>query len=209
MDINWKINQLERLKKELEKLRDRTLPVKAGNMAVSHFKENFRRGGYQDGEFTPWAKAQRQLRESKKAEDNYGTLLSGRNHLMKSIKYTYTPGEGKVTVLNDVIYARIHNEGGVINRKVTPTPKMKTFFWAKYFKATGIKREDSREQKEGKAKAAGDDAEKWKRAALSKELSIKQVMPQRQFMGKGKEISEKIIEMARGELEKVLGKYGK
>jgi phage gpG-like protein len=202
MDLNRKIKEMEQLKKRIEDLRERVLPVKAGNMAVSHFKENFRKGGYQDNGFTPWKKAKRQEAGREDAAALYGPLLSGRNHLMNSVRYV--PGNGQVTILNDLIYARIHNEGGVL--KHTITDKMRRYAWARYFEETGIRPTDDKETKEEKAKNAAGEADMWRRIALTKKTSLSQTIPRRQFMGKGEEISRKIIEMAEEELKKILNR---
>jgi phage gpG-like protein len=202
MDLNRKIKEMEQLKKRIEDLQGRVLPVKAGNLAVNHFKENFRQGGYRDESLTPWQITKRQQAGGQDAASQYGPLLSGRNHLMNSIRYV--PEDGRVTILNDLIYARIHNEGGTVTHAVTP--KMRKFAWARYFKSTGIGREDDKETKQQKEKNAGEEAINWKRLALTKKESIQHTIPQRQFMGKGKKITGKIFEMAEKELRKIFNK---
>jgi hypothetical protein len=200
MDLNGKIREMEQLGRRLETLRDRTLPIKAGNLAVNHFKENFRKGGYRDGGFTPWKITQRQQSGGRGAASQYGPLLSGRNHLMNSLRYM--PEPGRVTVLNDLVYARIHNEGGDISHTVTP--KMRRFAWARYFSDAGIARGDDTRTKKQKEEDATEEAKRWKGLALTKKTTIRQTIPQRQFMGKGKEIAGKILQMAENELKKIL-----
>ena len=81
----------------VKRLISRVLPVKAGRMAKDHFSENFKKGGFVDGGLHPW-KPSKRIGKAKGAAGQYKTLLSGRNHLYSSIKYT--PGNAKV-----------HNEG--------------------------------------------------------------------------------------------------
>lgn len=57
-------------------------------------------------------------------------------------------------------YANIHNEGGEID--ITVTPRMKSFFWAQFYKTKNIK---------------------WKAMALTKKDHVHVVIPQRQFTG--------------------------
>ena len=44
----------------------------------------------------------------------------------------------EVTIINDVEYANIHNEGGVVNPKVTD--KMRKFAWYKVYSLAGIRK---------------------------------------------------------------------
>lgn len=199
MNINKKIKNLEKLERDLENLRNRDLPVKAGALAVSHFQENFRRGGYRDGSFTPWPVTKRQKLGGKGVDSENGPLLSGRKILMRSINSVTS--EAKVTVRTDVVYARIHNEGGTISHRVTE--RMRIFAWRKYFKAAGIRKTDSREVKREKVEKAGEDAKIWKGLALTKKTSILQPIPRRQFMGDGEEIRGKIREMVKKEIKKI------
>lgn len=99
---------LKRHSAEIHKLMHRTLPVKIGRMAKDHFQENFRKGGFVNNGLKKWKPAKR-IGKEKGAKGSYKTLLSSRNHLYDSIQYT--PGDAKVTIHNDVIYARVHNEG--------------------------------------------------------------------------------------------------
>ena len=48
------ISHITHLQPELEKLINRTLPVKIGARAKSIFQENFRKGGFQDGGLQTW-----------------------------------------------------------------------------------------------------------------------------------------------------------
>lgn len=87
---------------------DRTIPVKAGRAAKDHFQENFKKSGFVNNGLHPWTRSKR-IGTAKDSAGSYGTLLSGRNHLYSSINYK--PERGKVTISNEVPYARVHNEG--------------------------------------------------------------------------------------------------
>ena len=99
---------LQQREKELKRALERTIPVKVGREAKNHFQENFLKGGFVDNGLHPWPRSKRQG-TSKGAKGSYKTLLSGRNHLYSSISYRAEPY--RVTLTNDVPYARVHNEG--------------------------------------------------------------------------------------------------
>lgn len=126
-------SDIQRMKKEIEQLISRKLPVVAGKYAKQHFQDNFRQGGFVNGGLHPWPPAKRLSSGESGADSQYKTLMSSRNHLFSSINYT--PGIAKVTIFNDVVYAAIHNEGGTVHPKITP--KMRRFAWAKYYELKG------------------------------------------------------------------------
>jgi phage gpG-like protein len=192
-------DMLHKKGKQLEDLTRRRMPVIVGQMAVSHFKSNFRQGGFVNGGLHPWPKSKR-IGKNKSAGSNYKTLLSGRDHLYNSV--SYIPGDSAVLIKNDVPYAAIHNEGGEVNVHPTVTPKMKKFAWAKYYEALGVKKG----QKVQKNTTIPEDAARWRRLALTKKtkLDIKYTMPKRQFIGESKELNDKINERWEREIGKIL-----
>lgn len=168
--------RVEELAQAVEReLRDR-LPRKVGVLARQHFRDNFRQSGFVDGGLQRWQKAQREQGRSTSAR--YRTLTSSRNHLMNSIEAAIRPSE--VVITNPVPYATIHNEGGTLESAPRVTPRMKRFFWARYYAAGG--------------KKGGGEADKWKRLALTTKdtLRIKVRMPRRQFIGESRELRERI-----------------
>lgn len=191
--INTLITELNAKKKALVDLRDRILPTKAGNMGVNFFKDNFRKGGYQDGSLHKWPVTRRQQIGGEGAGSAYSPLLSKRLNLMRSVRYTVSPG--KTTILNDLVYAHIHNEGGTITHNVTP--KMRKFAWAKFYEAAGENRKDTE---------LNENAKFWKGMALTKKAQIRQVIPRRQFMGRSSELVENIKNMANTEIKNTLNK---
>lgn len=159
---------MERERKALENLMRREMPVIAGRMAQDHFQNNFRLGGFVNGGLQPWPKAKRLSSGRTDAAGNYGTLLSSRNHLFKSIKYI--PADYRVKISNDVVYAPIHNWGGTV--AVTVTDRMRRFAWAMFYKASGRARKAATGQKKGrkggkKQQAANPQAQMWKGLALT------------------------------------------
>jgi phage gpG-like protein len=171
------------------------MPVIVGQTAVSHFKNNFQQSGFVNSGLHPW-KPSKRIGTGSGAGSNYKTLLSGRNHLMNSIRYI--PGDAQVTVTNKVVYASVHNEGGVIQSHPTVTKKMRKFAWAKFYEITGG-------AQAGVPVPAA--AQKWRAMALTKKtkLDIHTLMPKRQFMGESKELNDKIRAKFESKLSEILG----
>lgn len=201
-------SDIQRMKKEIEQLISRKLPVVAGKYAKQHFQDNFRQGGFVNGGLHPWPPAKRLSSGESGADSQYKTLMSSRNHLFSSINYT--PGIAKVTIFNDVVYAAIHNEGGTVHPKITP--KMRRFAWAKYYELNGKQKgaqKPRKGQKNGTSQSAGNhpdsgEAEKWKRLALTKKETLTINIPQRQFMGQSAELDAKISAYVEKEVLRII-----
>lgn len=201
MDIKEFSTLLKARKKELQELARNRMPVIAGKMAKDHFQENFRLGGFVNGGLHPWPETKRLSSGGTDAGSNYGTLLSSRKHLYKSIKYI--PGDGRVKVANELVYAPTHNWGD----EIPVTPRMRRFAWAKYYEATGKKKKPTvgkkTRKKRGTAKVVeSPEAKFWKRLALTKKKKLK--IPQRQFLGESKELTQMITERTEKEIRNVL-----
>lgn len=169
-------SDIQRMKKEIEQLISRKLPVVAGKYAKQHFQDNFRQGGFVNGGLHPWPPAKRLSSGESGADSQYKTLMSSRNHLFSSINYT--PGIAKVTIFNDVVYAAIHNEGGTVHPKITP--KMRRFAWAKYYELKGKQKGAQKPQKgpkNGTSQSAGKQPDsgggrKVEKTGIDKERDI-------------------------------------
>lgn len=201
-------SDIQRMKKEIEQLISRKLPVVAGKYAKQHFQDNFRQGGFVNGGLHPWPPAKRLSSGESGADSQYKTLMSSRNHLFSSINYT--PGIAKVTIFNDVVYAAIHSEGGTVHPKITP--KMRRFAWAKYYELNGRQKGAQKPRKGTQnrtSQSAGNqpdsgEAEKWKRLALTKKETLTINIPQRQFMGQSTELDAKISAYVEKEVLRII-----
>lgn len=204
MDVEEFTKSLASKNKQLDYLMRRTLPVKVGNMAKAHYQENFRQGGFVNGGLHKWPDARRRSSGSKAAAAKYGTLLSSRNHLYSSIKYI--PADYRVKVANDVNYAPLHNWSGNTQPKVTP--KMRKFAWAMYYKTAGIRKSTTKGKRKGKRKKRNipPEAERWKRLALTKKKKLNIKIPQRQFLGESRELSEKVNGKIETEIRNIIFK---
>lgn len=169
----------------IKEVNDR-LPRKVGVTAVNHFKQNFRDGGWLDNGLHPWKRTRRQ--EGTGTNARRGPLLSGREHLMKSIQASTSPGQ--VSIENPVPYAHVHNDGA----KIPVTKKMKKYAWFKFYSLSGFKKG----QKKGNV---SPEAEGWKGLALTKKSSI--IIPQRQFMGDSAELRVKVNKLINESIQKI------
>lgn len=117
MTIKELEKQLQAKQQQVERLMRREMPVAAGNIAIRHYKENFRKSGFVNGGLQPWPITKRQQSGDKGAMSEKGPLLqSGR--LMQGIQKATS--DYRVVISNEVPYAAIHNYGGIVAPGVTP-----------------------------------------------------------------------------------------
>ncbi len=184
------LTEMDKKKREISDLMQRKMPVHAGRIGVNHVQDNFRKGGFVNNGLKPWKKSNRELHGGVSADNNYRTLHSARDHLYGSTKYI--PGNARVTILNEVEYAGVHNWGGTVSPTITP--KMRKFAWAKFYAAVGAGKE---------AKPVGPDASFWKGLALTKKTKLNIRIPQRQFLGDSKELRDEIRNKIDAEMAKL------
>lgn len=109
-----------------------------------------------------------------------GSLLLRTGRLRKSINKPRA-GNAEINWRSNLAYASLQNEGG----EVKVTAKMKSFFWAMYYKSAGavsfsIKKKKANNTARNKKLTA--EAAKWKALALQKVGAVMNV-EQRQFIG--------------------------
>lgn len=116
-----------------------------------------------------------------------GSLLARTNSLRKSIK-PRNDGSG-ITWSSSLPYANLHNLGG----EVVVTQKMKSFFWAMFYKSSGAvsktAKGDARNNDRNKKLSA--EAQIWKSLALQK-VGEKMKIKQRQFIGDHPRVRQRI-----------------
>ncbi len=191
---NMEISELQQLLKnknvELSGYFRRKLPVKAGAKVRSIIQENFRLGGFQNGALERWPDTKRQS-TGRGADARRGPLLSSRKVLYNGTGYT--PGNGSVTIYNNVVYAGIHNTGGETHPRVTP--KMRRYAWARYYEEGGGQKKKGR---------SSGQADFWKGLALTKKKTLNIKIPKRQFMGPSKTIDAALQTMIATDLNTIL-----
>ncbi|MBL7813830.1 MAG: hypothetical protein JNL70_02405, partial [Saprospiraceae bacterium] len=130
--------------KELKQWAERDFSRLAARRTEDWVKGNFRRQSYG----ALGAKWQSRKDDTRKG----GAILIGKQSGLLRDAVRAVASGGQITVMNDRIYAQIHNEGGTITQTVTD--RQRAFFWAKHYEA--------------KAASQAVLAERWKRMALSK-----------------------------------------
>lgn len=200
-DLNQLIKRLEEKKSALVAFHDKRWPARVGEIAIAHFKKNFRNAGWNDNGLTRWKRTRRQEQGGKDAYYNRTPLLSDSDNLYGG--FTYKAGMGRVTVENNVEYAPIHNTGGIVQHRITP--RMRKYAWRRFFESAGITREDSPEVRKQKEAAMNDHDRMWKRLALTPKQTSTVHIPQRKFMGQSTELAQKVRDYTEGELLKIIG----
>ena len=181
-------------------------------LAVSWFRENYQNEQWLDGEtWKRWKKPKR-FNARGTTSQMYGTLMSKRDHLFRSIQGRTTP-TGAI-IYNHVPYAKIHNEGGDINQTIPITKKMRKWAWYMYYKTNGIKRGSRAKGKGAKGRMqslmgnvrSNPMADKYKALALTKNTAIHRTvhMPKRPFLYGNKELARAIRDMMLEDIGKIL-----
>jgi phage gpG-like protein len=89
----------------------RSLPKVLGNIAVNHFKDNFRKGGFVDNTLDPWEK-----RKTKNSSDRRNraprAILIDTGHLRRAITVMVADFSQIRIGAPNVDYGSFHNEGG-------------------------------------------------------------------------------------------------
>ena len=194
MDIRQFSQRVAAKQRQIAQLLQRRLPVVVGRLAKKHYQDNFRQSGFVDHGLHPWQPAKRQ-NGGAGTYSRYRTLLSSRNHLFSSINYT--PANASVTVYNNVPYAAAHNDGATVNIRVTP--KMRRFAWAKFYEASG-KRKNTKKTR----RRTNPRAQFWRNLALTKKTTLTVRIPQRRFIGPSYELNQKIDAQILKELRNIL-----
>ncbi len=121
-----------------------------------------------------------------------GHILVDTGQLRRSIHSRTT--DNAITFYSDLPYAAIHNEGG----EIIVTPKMKKFFWHKYYEATGsfTRKKSGHTRKKNSSPTGGGregapEAEFWKFLALKKAGSTIRI-PRRRFLGTSPEVEQTV-----------------
>ena len=132
-----------------------------------------------------------------------GSLLQKSGALRRSIQSPRMGNTG-ITFSSSLPYAGIHNEGG----EIEVTAKMKRFFWAKYYEATGSvsRRKDGTASRSKRNEARSVAAEFYKRMALMK-VGQKIKMPERRFIGGGPEVEAIVRNIIDENLNEYLTQY--
>lgn len=134
---------------------------------TDEFDRNFERKGFFDKKW-----------RGTNLPNQRGSLMMRSGKLRRSI--LSKQNETSVSWSSSLPYASIHNEGG----EIEVTAKMKSFFWAMYYKAAGAisKTTKGEARNNDRNKKLTAEALHWKNLALQK-VGSKMKIEQRQFIG--------------------------
>lgn len=151
------------------------------------FDRNFERKAF----FTkPWEQRKSAAR---------GSILMKSGKLRRSVRAKVKGSD--VVFQSSMPYAKIHNEGG----EITVTRKMKSFFWAMYYKSSGGITYNVRKKSMSNTKRnrkLNSEAQVWKNMALMKTGS-KIKIPKRQFIGNHPIVKHTISKVAQRNIEEL------
>lgn len=149
---------------------------------TDEFDKNFEREAFFS---EAWAR-----RKSPAHGGRSGHLLVDTGGLRQSIQSR--SDDRSITFFSTVPYAGIHNEGG----EIKVTVKMKRYFWARYYEATGgfERRKDGSNRQNARNRRLTSEAEFWKLMALMKVGSTVKI-PRRRFLGSSPEVEKAVREI--------------
>jgi phage gpG-like protein len=123
-----------------------------------------------------------------------GSLLDRSGKLRRSINKTNTGHS--ISWKSSLPYASIHNEGG----EIEVTAKMKSYFWAMFYKANGAAKGNKGGKK--RIEKLSGEAAKWKAMALMKVGTIMKI-DQRQFIGWDPQVDRRVQLIVNHNMEEV------
>lgn len=154
------------------------------------FDKNFTRQGF----FAEaWERRRSPLRPG-------GAILVDTGNLRRSIGSK--SDSDSITFFSDAEYAAIHNEGG----EIKVTARMKRFFWAKYYEASGSfgRKKNGEKRGDRRTRQLTAEAEFWQHMALMKVGATIRI-PRRQFLGYSPEVEKYVTEIIEENLEEFFG----
>jgi len=167
----------------------------AAAIALAFFKQSFINQGFTDKGLVKW-----KGRIPGTPNDSGRGIETGRGTLKRGLRIKQANADGAIVGIDEGIpYAEIQNFGG----QIPLTPKMRRFFWAMYFQATGgitynVKSKGQANTKRNSALSA--QADFWKNLAISKEPFI--TIPARQFIGDSVTLENQLRDYITAELDK-------
>jgi phage gpG-like protein len=151
---------------------------------TDEFDRNFERKAFFD---KPWPKRKHDFR---------GSLLVVKGRMRRSLRGSVS----RYSVLwrSDTPYFDIHNRGG----KIPVTPKMKKYFWARYYELGGkvTKLKSGKVSTSKRNTAISAEAQFYKNMALTKKTTI--TIPQRQSVGNHPRVKGIVRDIATNQIRK-------
>lgn len=167
-------NKLNVLAKRIKKNQTRLMRAAAAQ-AVTFSKKRFDEKAWSDTSTQPWQK-----RKPGSPRNKGRALLMDSGRLKGSIR-RISVSPTMAIIGTSVPYAKIHNEGGVLQPKVTK--KMRGFAWKMYY---------------------ATKEPKWKGLALTKKKTLNIKIPQRKFLGHSVVMNKQIKRVITSHIAKLL-----
>lgn len=140
---------------------------------ADEFDRNFQRKAFFG---KPW--------QRRRLDSGRGSLLINSGALRRSISEPQLADKG-IRFSSGLPYAEIHNNGG----QITVTAKMKSYFWKRYYEATGkVGYTGKGEKRKTKKNATLDSEAAFYKAMALKKAGSKINIPRRQFIGDDPEV---------------------
>lgn len=172
-------DELRELRNLISRLNDtyKKIPGEAATIAVNFTKERFRMQNWVDRRREKW-----QPRKDNRGRAGRRAILTKSARLRRSISKIEVT-DHSATIGTDVPYAKIHNEGGRINKTVT----VKEY------------------QRKAHSRKRGGRRERVKAHTVhSHARNIDMIMPRRQFIGESRLLDRRIERMMTGKINHVL-----
>lgn len=177
--------EFDRILKQIENAQRRIIPNVVATVAVNFSKERFKAQNWVDSNTKPWARRKTKTWRGKTPRNNGRAVLVDTGRLRRSIRKIKVDAQS-VIIGTDVEYARAHNDG--FNGSVTQT--VKSHSRNKYGKGkqgTGVFSVKSRKERTRTVKTV-------EKTSIVKTYTrtIKQRIPQRQFIGASQVLNRQI-----------------
>lgn len=190
MGNKFKLDEVQKKFQQLKKV----LPKEIGTEAKNFFQDNFRKQGFEDSSIKSW-----KPRKHDKGSSVGRRILTKTGRLQGSIRIT-TATFNKITIGTNVPYAKIHNEGGTINRAASS-------------RDIHFKNFDGFKNVRGKKTVVmGLVMSKKRGSTKTKNVSIpayKITMPKREFMGRSRNLENKLRKKIDSQIKEVFGNAAK
>jgi phage gpG-like protein len=188
---------LKQVEKKARKAMEAAI-VDVGNTAKVFFVDSFRKQGWDDQSVQKWKARKRKsynTKSGKKVDDTTRAILVKTGDLRRSIKRNPANRAAlSIKISTDLPYAKIHNDGGTINRA--------GFKGLMYYREVATNLATRKTQK----RFARTKGMKSRKATHAMEIDVKAFainMPKRQFMGDSYNLNEKVKAVIVKRLDKV------
>jgi phage gpG-like protein len=171
--------------------------VEIGNTAKNFFVENFRKQGFDDKPVEKWEARKKKTyrtKSGKVVDDTTRAILVKTGDLRRSIIRVPNRSALNVKIQTDLPYAKIHNDGGTINRE--------GFKGLMYYREVATNLATRKTQK----RFARTTGMKSRRATHAMEINVGAYtinMPKRQFMGDSYNLNEQVKKVIVKRLDKI------